>query len=106
MKKIIAFILVVALLFTLSITAYAEESEIKGANYTSASTTFTISDSGLAKVTNKYVGKTGVFQSAKVTTKVQKKVGTTGLKMLLSVNRYSSTNSSIKDDVQYTTTLS
>ena len=75
MKKIIAFILVVALLFTLSITAYAEESEIKGANYTSASTTFTISDSGLAKVTNKYVGKTGVFQSAKVTTKVQKKVG-------------------------------
>ena len=32
--------------------------------------------------------------------------GTTGLKMLLSVNRYSSTNSSIKDDVQYTTTLS
>ena len=32
--------------------------------------------------------------------------GTTGLKMLLSVNRYSSTNNNIKDDVQYTTTLS
>ncbi len=31
--------------------------------------------------------------------------GTTGLKLLLSVNRYKE-NSNIKDDVQYTTTLS
>ena len=83
MKKTIAFILCILLLFGISSTAYANDVEnvideeiiLRLSNSNNAYTTFSISDSGKATVANSYSGKSGKFKSAKITTKVQKKIG-------------------------------
>ena len=83
MKKMIALILCFVLVLSASTVAYAngvendvdEEVVLRLSNLNNAYTTFSISSSGKATVTNSYSGKKGKFKSAKITTKIQKKVG-------------------------------
>lgn len=75
MKKAIAIMLSFVVLFTASITAYASEIQPYSNNVSTTSTTFSISGSGLATATNTYSGITGRTKSAKIVTKIQKKVG-------------------------------
>lgn len=83
MKKIIALLLCFLFAFSFSVTVFANEVEstaedeiiLKSANVGDTLTAFKISTSGKATVTNSYSGKSGSFRSAKITTKIQKKVG-------------------------------
>lgn len=75
MKKMIIALISVFIVLTVSITAFATEIQPYGANYNAANTSFTISTSGLATVTNTYRGVNGVTTNAEITTKVQRKVG-------------------------------
>ena len=69
--------------FSFSGVAYANDVEsaaddeivLRLLNASNAYTTFSISSSGKATVRNSYTGKAGKFKSAKITTKIQKKVG-------------------------------
>lgn len=75
MKKIIAIILSVVVVLSVTITAFADDILVYSNNVSSTSTSFTISSSGKATVSNNYTGRSGVTKSATITTKVQKKVG-------------------------------
>lgn len=75
MRKIIAIILCLVTLFSATITAYAVEIAPCSNNVYTTNTSFSISSAGKATVTNSYTGKSGVTKSAKIVTKVQKKVG-------------------------------
>jgi hypothetical protein len=75
MKKIIALIICFVVLFATTITAHASDIQICSNNVDATSTAFSISSSGLATVKNTYSGISGVTTSAKIVTKVQKKVG-------------------------------
>lgn len=83
MKKIIALILCFLLVLNFSSVAYANDIEsaaddeimLRLSNAYETATSFTISSSGKATVKNSYTGKAGKFKSAKITTKIQKKVG-------------------------------
>lgn len=76
MKKFISVaILIITLIFSVTIVAQAEEIANYTNNVLSTSTTFTISSSGNATVSNNYIGKSGITKSGTITTKVQKKVG-------------------------------
>lgn len=75
MKKIIAVFLSVVAVLSLTITAFANDASVYLNNVSGANTTFSISSTGNATVTNKYYGSSGVTKSATITTKVQKKVG-------------------------------
>lgn len=83
MKKIIALLLCALLTVSFSATVYANETEdsaedeiiLRLSNAYETATSFTISSSGKATVKNSYTGKSGKFRSAKITTKIQKKVG-------------------------------
>lgn len=75
MKKIIAVILSVVILLATTITAYAGSIQPYSNNVDTTNTTFSISSSGLATVKNTYSGITGTTKSARIVTKVQKKVG-------------------------------
>lgn len=74
-KKFIAVILCFVTLFTLTITAYASEIMPYSNNVSTTNTTFSISGSGSATVNNSYYGIAGKTKSAKIVTKIQKKVG-------------------------------
>lgn len=74
MKKFIAACLCLVTLFT-TITAYAGSIQTYSNNVLTTNTTFSISSSGKATVANSYSGITGTTKSAKIVTKVQKKVG-------------------------------
>ncbi|MBE6741558.1 MAG: hypothetical protein E7570_04555 [Ruminococcaceae bacterium] len=79
MKKFIALLLCFLFVFGLTTVAYASDSDdeiiYRYNNTESATTSFAISSTGYATVKNSYKGRTGYFQSATITTKVQKKVG-------------------------------
>lgn len=83
MRKTIALLLCILLAISIPVTAYANTFEsadddnivLRSANVQDTVTTFKISSSGKATVTNSYIGKAGVFKNAKITTKIQKKVG-------------------------------
>lgn len=74
-KKFIVVILCFVTLFTVTITAYASDIQPFSNNVYTTNTTFAISGSGKATVSNQYTGKSGVIKSAKIVTKIQKKVG-------------------------------
>lgn len=75
MKKMIAVILSVVILFTATITAYASSIQPYYNNVGSTNAVFTISSSGLATVKNSYSDSLNQVKSAEIVTKVQKKVG-------------------------------
>lgn len=82
MKKFIALLLCILLAISFSSTVYAngfessdDEIVVRSANVGDNLAAFKISTSGKATVTNSYSGKSGSFRSAKITTKIQKKVG-------------------------------
>lgn len=75
MKKFIVVILCFVTLFTVTITAYASDIQPFSNNVYTTNTTFAISGSGKATVSNQYTGKSGVIKSAKIVTKIQKKSG-------------------------------
>lgn len=75
MKKFIAFFLGLAVLFAATTTAYASDIQPCSNNVDRVRTTLIISDSGVATVKNIYYGIKGITQSAKIVTKIQKKVG-------------------------------
>lgn len=75
MKRMIAVIFSVVILFTATITAYADSIQPYYNNIDNATTSFSISSSGKATVTNTYSGITNTTKGAEIVTKVQKKVG-------------------------------
>lgn len=75
MKRFLAFVLCLIALISFTVSAYANEIGTYTNNVLSTTTTFSITTSGKATVTNKYYGKSGVTKKATITTKVQKKVG-------------------------------
>lgn len=75
MKKIIASILSLVLLFTVSITAYANDIELYSNNVYTTDVSFSIASNGKATASYEYRGKSGVTKNAKIVTKIQKKVG-------------------------------
>lgn len=75
MKKIIAVCLCLIALCSLPISVYASSIKPCYNNVDRVNTTLTISSSGVATVKNFYIGITGTTKSAKIVTKVQKKVG-------------------------------
>lgn len=75
MKKVIAVILCLVTLFVTTLTVYASEIQPFSNNVGSTNTVFSISNSGLATVKNTYSDSLNRVTSAKVVTKVQKKVG-------------------------------
>ena len=83
MKKIIALLLCVLFVLPVSFVALANGTEndsddeiiYRYNNVSDVNTQFTITTSGNATVKNTYSGRSGKFQSAKITTKIQKKVG-------------------------------
>lgn len=75
MKKIIAVCLCLIALCSLPISVYASSIKPYYNNVDRVNTTLTISSSGVATVKNSYIGITGTTKSAKIVTKVQKKVG-------------------------------
>lgn len=75
MKKFIAVCLCLIALLSLPISAYASSIQPYYNNVDRVNTVFTISVSGVATVKNSYTGIIGTTKSAKIVTKVQKKVG-------------------------------
>lgn len=75
MKKFIAVCLCLIVLCSLPISVYASSIQPYYNNVDRVNTTLTISSSGVATVKNFYSGITGTTKSAKIVTKVQKKVG-------------------------------
>lgn len=77
MKKFLAAILAFILVFSVTITAFADDSgiELLSNNVNTTTTSFSISSSGKATVSNSYAGYSTKIESAKIVTKVQKKVG-------------------------------
>lgn len=75
MKKVIAVMLCLFIIFTATITAYASSIQPLSNNVNSTDVFFSISRSGKATVSYEYYGKSGVTKSAEIVTKVQKKVG-------------------------------
>ena len=75
MKKVIAVLLCLVTLFTVTITAYANSVQPYYNNVGSTNTVFTISSSGLATVKNSYSDSSNRAKQAKIVTKIQKKVG-------------------------------
>lgn len=75
MKKFIAVCLCIVTLFSATITAYASSIQPYSNNVDTTKTTFVISSTGKATVSNTYSGITGTTKSAEILTKVQKKVG-------------------------------
>lgn len=75
MKKFIAVCLCLIALCSLPISVYASSIQPYYNNVDRVNTTLTISSSGVATVKNFYSGITGTTKSAKIVTKVQKKVG-------------------------------
>lgn len=75
MKKVIAVMLCLFIIFTATITAYASSIQPLSNNVNSTDVLFSISSSGKATVSYEYYGKSGVTKSAEIVTKVQKKVG-------------------------------
>lgn len=74
-EKNIAVFLCILTCFSIVTTVYANEIKPYSNNVSTTNTTFSISSSGLATVRNTYAGITGTTKSAKIVTKVQKKVG-------------------------------
>ena len=75
MKKILIFTLLTALICaSLSLSVFAAETQIqpRSNNYIVANATFTISSTGEASLTARYVGYASVFDGANVTSKIQK----------------------------------
>lgn len=75
MKRLIAACLCLVTLFTATITAYAGSIQPYSNNVSTTSTSFSISSSGMATASNSYSGIARTTKSAKIVTKVQKKVG-------------------------------
>jgi len=75
MKKILTLILLSALLCAaLSLSVFADDTQIqpRSNNYMVANASFTISSTGNASVTVRYIGYASVFDGAKITSKIQK----------------------------------
>lgn len=66
MKKFIVVILCFVTLFTVTITAYAGDIQPFSNNVYTTNTTFAISGSGKATVSNQYTGKSGVIKAQKL----------------------------------------
>ena len=75
MKKLIAICLCLIVLCSMPFSVYASSIKPYYNNFDRVNTVFTISGSGVATVKNSYTGITGTTKSAKIVTKVQKKVG-------------------------------
>lgn len=74
MKKIIVALITALLMFSVSITAYANDIAVYDNNCNGVDSNFSISN-GKANVENKVIGKKGVTKKIIINTKVQKKVG-------------------------------
>lgn len=74
MKKIIVALITALLMFSVSITAYANDIVVYDNNCNGVDSNFFISN-GKANVENKVTGKKGVTKKIVINTKVQKKVG-------------------------------
>lgn len=78
-KKFFAALMVFVLALSVSVTAFAAEDdygiELYANNFSSASGSLTISSTGKATAKYSYSGLSGKFKSAKIVTKIQKKVG-------------------------------
>lgn len=81
MKKILAFLLTVITVLSITVTAYAENTEtydLIGA--ATASTSLSISSAGKATASDRYMGGSGE-KVLQVTTKIQRKVGLVWVKV-------------------------
>lgn len=65
----------VAIILSITITAFADGISTYSKNVGSTATSFTISSKGKSTVSNNFAGISGVTKSATITTKVQKKIG-------------------------------
>lgn len=75
MKKLIAVLLSLIILASLTVPAFASEIEPYSNNVSTTVTSFTITAAGVAIVENSYTDSQNRVQSAKIETKVQRKVG-------------------------------
>ncbi len=75
MKKFIATILCFVTLFSVTFPVYASSITPYSNNIYSTNTSFSISSTGNATVSNNYMGKSGLVTKATIDTKIQKKFG-------------------------------
>lgn len=75
MKKLIAIFLCIVTLFTVAFPVYASSITPYSNNIYSTNTSFSISSTGYATVSNNYMGKQGLVTKGTIVTKVQKKYG-------------------------------
>lgn len=75
MKKLIAIVLCFVTLFILTLPVYASSITTYTNNVNTTNTSFSISSTGNATVSNNYAGKSGLVTKGTIVTKVQKKVG-------------------------------
>lgn len=75
MKRIFAILLSAVIVLSSAVTAYASDCSTYTNDVNKTNTVFTISNSGSATVKNTYYGMNGAIKSAKIVTKIQKKVG-------------------------------
>ncbi len=75
MKKLIAAVLCFVTLFTVTFPVYASSITPCANNIYTAETSFYISSTGKATVSNSYIGKSGLVTKGTIETKIQKKFG-------------------------------
>lgn len=75
MKRFIAMILCFVTLITATFPVYASSITTYTNNVNTTNTSFSISSTGNATVSNNYAGKSGLVTKGTIVTKVQKKVG-------------------------------
>lgn len=75
MKKLIAMFLCLVTLLIATFPAYASDITTYSNNIYTTDTSFSISSSGNASVSNNYIGKQGLVTKGTIVTKVQKKFG-------------------------------
>lgn len=75
MKKIIALVLCLVIFITTTVTVFANGIQPYFNNIDNITTSFSITSTGKATVTNTYSGITGITKNVKIVTKIQKKFG-------------------------------
>lgn len=105
MKRIIAVVLTIAVFWAVATPAYAVEPRYTNAS--SATVTFTISDSGVAKVLVRMTGSSSLSKSS-VCTYIEKKVGSTWTRVNIGTtnNEWDYTTTSTTIVKTYTSQLS
>ena len=83
MKRFIAMVLCFVTLLTATFPVYASSITTYTNNVNTTNTSFSISSTGNATVSNSYTGKTGLVTKGTIETKIQKKFGLIWMHILL-----------------------